>query len=207
MNIKVPVKSVTLRVPKQSRFSLDYLGNILDFHHMTDDEVKAYFNDETEQDRQHSPGLRHRNKETIRCRYSYIESRGKALESLERIKKREPLKFKTMDYSSESKPAESLNKITHSNRVNELNIYQPSALNRQVPIETKKNKFRYDGPEEVNNNFEGFKDVPLQEESSESDTTDNRTEVNPEKVLILYLHGMVSELDPIGDRPCSKFHF
>lgn len=166
---------------------------------MTDDESKAYFSDEIEQDRQNSPGLRHRNKETIRCRYSYIASREKALESLEKIKKREPLKFKTMVYASESKLAdesdESLDApIIHRNRVNELNLYEPTALQN---AQTKKSKFRYDGPEhrEVNNNFEEtFKDVPLQD-SSNGSIKDDRIEVNPEKVLILYLHGRLFGFD------------
>lgn len=203
----MPVKSVTLQVPKQTRFRLDYKGNLLDFHNMTDAEVKAYFQDEVEQERQNSPGLRHRNKETIRCRYSYISSREKVLESLERIKRRQPSKFKAMVYHSESKEAskdESSNRIHHRNRVHELNIYQPSDLMKwKVPCETK-NKFRYEGPEhkEVNNNFPEFNDVPLQDDFRKATIKDDLIEVNPEKILILYLHG---RLRTIND--CSRLTF
>lgn len=164
---------------------------------MSSTEVHAYFNDDVEQERQNSPGLRHRNKEAIRCRYSYISSREKALKSLERIHSKEPQKFKHMVYHSESKEAsrdDASSKITHRNRVNELNVYEASSFIRsRVPCETKKNKFRYDGPEhkEVNNNLPEFKDVPLQDSFKEAtkNTKDDLIELNPERILILYLHG------------------
>ena len=77
MNRKIPVQSETLNIPKQSRFRLDYKGNILDFDKMTKKENESYLNDKEEQERQNAPGLRHRNKDMIRCRYSYITSSDK----------------------------------------------------------------------------------------------------------------------------------
>lgn len=85
-NRKLPVQSVTLNIPKQNRFRLDYKGNILDFSKMTKQEINEFNNDEEQQKRQNSPGRRHRNYETIRCRYSFISIREKIIESLERIK-------------------------------------------------------------------------------------------------------------------------
>lgn len=86
VNRKIPVKSLTLNIPKQKRFRLDYKGNILDFEKMTKEEIDEYNNDEEEQKRQNSPGRRHRNHETIKCRYSVITCKEKIIESLERIK-------------------------------------------------------------------------------------------------------------------------
>lgn len=86
VNFGVPVCSETLMVPRQKRFRLDSKGNILDFAAMTKEQIAAYQADETEQSRQNSPGLRHRNRETVKCRYSYIRSKEKIAESLERIK-------------------------------------------------------------------------------------------------------------------------
>ena len=85
-NFWLPVRSETLQLPKQARFRLDYRGNLLDFHRMTDEEIAAYASDKHEQERQNAPGLRHRNHETIRCRYSYITSKAKIIESWQRIK-------------------------------------------------------------------------------------------------------------------------
>ena len=98
VNYGLPVRSETVHVPRQKRYRLDCKGNLLDFDRMTKQQVADYFDDEDEQARQNSPGLRHRNKETIKCRYSYIVSREKIVESLERIKSKAKPKFKVLNY-------------------------------------------------------------------------------------------------------------
>ena len=106
VNIGLPVKSETLHLPKQTRFRLDWRGNILDFDRMTQLEIDAYHSDEVEQERQSSPGLRHRNHETIRCRYSYITSNQMVAESLERIRNETEPALKVLKRHTARKPAE-----------------------------------------------------------------------------------------------------
>lgn len=113
-NWTVPVSSETLQVPRQKRFRLDYRGNILDFDRMTDQEKEAYMNDEEEQNRQRSPGLRHRNGETISCRYSYISSRQKILESQKRIRNRVKPEPKLVKFYSAHRSAKVTNEINNN---------------------------------------------------------------------------------------------
>ena len=106
VNIGVPVKSKTLQVPKQKQIRLDYKGNILFFDRMTQKEIDAYYDDEEEQKRQDSPGLRHRNHETIRCRYSYISSEEKIRESLQKIRNEPRPALKVLKCITARRPAE-----------------------------------------------------------------------------------------------------
>ena len=87
--------SKTLSISRQTRFRIDYKGNILDFDVMSKKEIEAYLNDNEEQARQNAPGLRHRNKDTISCRYSYIANENEIKESLERIRKKKEDKCST----------------------------------------------------------------------------------------------------------------
>ena len=105
-NFWLPVRSKWLYLPKQARFRLDYRGNILDFDRMSEQEKDAYMADEVEQERQRSPGLRHRNHGTIRCRYSQITSKTKILESQERIRKRTRFTPKVLKYQTARKCSE-----------------------------------------------------------------------------------------------------
>lgn len=100
VNRKVPVKSETFSVPRQKRFVLDYKGNILDFNRMSKTEIDAYYSDEIEQERQNAPGRRHRNgPDAVQCRFTYIISKDKATEGLERIKKEnKKLDLKVLKY-------------------------------------------------------------------------------------------------------------
>ena len=106
VNFGLPVKSKTVHLPKQTRFRLDYRGNILDFDMMTKEEIEAYSKDEAEQERQQSPGLRHRNQETIRCRYTIIENREKILKSQEKIRKNKKITPKKLKYHTVRRPRE-----------------------------------------------------------------------------------------------------
>lgn len=100
-NFWLPVRSVALELPaRQSRFRLDYKGNILDFDRMTDEEIRAYESDEHEQERQSQPGRRHRNHETIRCRYLSICDKAKIIESRKRIRSGSKLVPKALKYST-----------------------------------------------------------------------------------------------------------
>lgn len=104
VNFGIPVKSKTLQIPKQTRVRLDHKGNILLFDRMTKQETDAYFADKEEQERQNSPGVRHRNHETIRCRYSYITSEEKIRESLERIRNQTKPALKVLKHHTARKP-------------------------------------------------------------------------------------------------------
>ena len=110
----LPVRSEILHVPKQARFRLDYRGNILDFDRMSEQEKDAYMADKVEQERQRSPGRRHRNHATIRCRYSQITSKTKILESRERIRKRTKFTPKVLKYQTARKCSE-VDDLTESN--------------------------------------------------------------------------------------------
>lgn len=160
VNFGVPVQSETLYVPKQKRYRLDYKGNLLDFERMTREQVADYYADEIEQDRQNSPGLRHRNKETIKCRYSYIRSKDKIAESLERIKNRTKPTFKVLKYSTER------SRSTDNERISEEinNNYQ-----------TKENAY-YDIP---------MASSPNEQRQSLLDDSNP----NPQGVLLLFIHG------------------
>lgn len=96
INKDIPVKSQTIYIPKQKRYIITHKGKILDFENMSTEDKESYFNDEEEQERQNSLGLRHRNKEKIRCRYSFINSRTKIKESLDQIEKN---KTKSSDFN------------------------------------------------------------------------------------------------------------
>lgn len=125
-NFKVPVKSKTLHVPKQQRIRLDHKGNILDFDAMTSEEIDEYSRDPVEQERQKSPGRRHRNKSTIRCRYSYINSKSKIAESQERIRNSsEPkpmvLNYHTVRRSPEKDSNSTTNSTNTAEKANPLN--------------------------------------------------------------------------------------
>ena len=139
VNWNVPVTSKTMESPRQNRFRLDYKGNILDFDRMTKEQMEAYANDEIEQERQSSPGMRHRNHETIRCRFMYITNRTKMIESLERIR------------NQTKRPPEKLSYYTA----------------RKIPYS------------EINNNT-----IP-----SKPNLNDYYQNANPEKKLVLFLHG------------------
>ena len=191
LNIKVPVKSKTLKVPKQARFRLDCKGNILDFDKMTKKEIESYFNDKEEQERQNAPGLRHRNKDTIRCRYSYITSKNKIIESLEIIEKA-PEPFKALEYYSARKVANSQSKpIECVNQVEDLNIYEANDLIKdKIKFKIKKNKSKYSGPNYEEQTIDNeFKNVPLNIEENNNDESISKDDFNKKKILILYLHG------------------
>ena len=113
-NFWLPVRGETLHLPRQARFRLDYRGNILDFDRMSEQEKETYMSDEVEQERQRSPGKRHRNLSTIRCRYSQITSKAKISESRERIRKRTVLKPKVLRYQTARKCPEA----EHSDEIN-----------------------------------------------------------------------------------------
>ena len=148
LNFWLPVRSERLHLPKQARFRLNYRGNILDFERMTEQEKDAYMSDELEQERQQSPGRRHRNHATIRCRYSYITSKAKILESQERIRMGRRLIAKVLKYQTARKSPE---------------------------------------PErsgEINNNLR------VEDETHLVASEDSKDFVpNPEKKLVIYLHG------------------
>ena len=127
INFKTPVKSDTLHAPRQKRFRIDYKGNILDFERMSEEQIKSYFNDKEEQARQNAAGLRHRNEGTIRCRYSYIESNEKMMESLERIRKKKKenrRSFESNHYTAYRVPSNS-NCESANNYLNNNN-FQPN---------------------------------------------------------------------------------
>ena len=117
-NLGIPVRGKTLHLPRQTRFRLDYRGNILDFDRMSEQEKEAYMSDELEQERQGSPGKRHRNHSTIRCRYSYIKNKAKILESLERIRKRKKVTTKVLRYQTARKCPEGERSEINNNVVN-----------------------------------------------------------------------------------------
>lgn len=111
---------------------------------MTSEEIDEYFQDQIEQERQSSPGRRHRNsKSTIRCRYSYITSKEKVAESLQRVRegaepKQKVLNWRTVrrmptNYSPDSDPV--------ANRLNlERNLNLKSNLNQPENNRNPKNK-------------------------------------------------------------------
>ena len=118
-NFWIPVGGETIHLPRQTRFRLDYRGNILDFVRMSEQEKNAYLSDEVEQERQRSPGKRHRNLSTIRCRYSQITSKAKISESRERIRKRTVLKPKVLRYQTARKcPEADLSDEINNNVIN-----------------------------------------------------------------------------------------
>ena len=88
---------------------------------MTEKEKEAYMGNEEEKERQRSPGRRHRNYETIRCRYSTISSKAKILESRERIRKRTRFTPKILNYQTARKCSqhdEVNNNLQHSKASN-----------------------------------------------------------------------------------------
>lgn len=103
----IPVQSRTINLPKQNRFKLHYSGFIADFNNISSEEIDR-FNDEEQKTRDNSPGMRHRNKSTIRCRYSTITSENKIRESLNQIKKDATIEetFKTLKYNSATRLAD-----------------------------------------------------------------------------------------------------
>lgn len=198
VNRKVPVKSVTLNLPRQKRFRITYTGKILDLHNMKDDEIESYLNDEEEKNRQQAPGFRHRNRETIKCRYSYITSEDKIKASLERIKKDKNTgdDFKFLKFQTLNKTRKSQRPIIVENRVEDLKIYESVSLVDDVlkSNKTKKSKKKqmdnpkYSGPKynlDDQDDADEFKEVPLQN----NDKTDS-FKFNEEKIIILHLHGM-----------------
>lgn len=160
LNFGVPVQSETLHVPRQKRYRLDCKSNILDFERMTREQMADYYADAFEQDRQNnSPGLRHRNKETIKCRYSFIRSKENIVESLERIKNRKKLSFKVLKYCTERVWPD-------KERISE-------EINNNYPT-------KEDGNYEVQMPF-----APNDQQQSLL----NESNPNPECVLLLFIHG------------------
>lgn len=129
---------------------------------MTKQEIDDYFNDKEEQDRQNSPGLRHRNKETIKCRYSFINSIEKIKESLDQIE-RDKINGDNFDlkYYSASKIIN--NNYLGINEINELN-------NNTKRDKTYENQFAEYAKHSLSNETENF-------------------DPNPTKTLILLIHG------------------
>jgi len=87
-NKNVPVYDQIIWIPENSRFRLDYKGNILDFDHMSKEQIDSYMNDKAEQERVNAPGKRHRNKDKVRCKYYRINNEAKLNESVEKIRKK-----------------------------------------------------------------------------------------------------------------------
>lgn len=189
---------MTLNIPKQVRFRLDYKGNILDFNQMTKQEIDDYFNDEEEQRRQNSPGLRHRNnRDTIKCRFSYIKTKEKIIESIENIEKNPKIYKKFNHYSAYEHVAnqkEVKNLIQCVNQVEHLNIFETNNLIKdKINIKIRKNKFKYDGPKhKVDSNLDEFEDVTLnslnKSKCKKISKIDN-FDPNPEKIILIYFHG------------------
>lgn len=99
----LPVKSVTLNLPRQKRFRISYKGEIFDFNNISNEQKDAYLSDKEVVERQSSPGLRHRNFETIKCRYTYIENKENVLKSFDKIKnleKNEQESFRDLNYQN-----------------------------------------------------------------------------------------------------------
>ena len=140
-NLNVPVESRTLQVPKQQRIRLNYKGNILDFEAMTAEEIDEYAADEEEQRRQESPGRRFRNKSTIRCRYSYINSKSKMAESLERVRNRATPEQKILNWRTVRRPGSPDSVPNHlnlpNNPGNDLNNNLNNNLNDNLNPENK----------------------------------------------------------------------
>ena len=160
VNFGVPVRSETVNVPRQKRFKLDCKGNLLDFDRMTKQQVADYFGDAFEQARQNSPGLRHRNKETIKCRYSYIQSKEKIVESLQRIKSKTKPKFKVLKYCTRRLRSD-------SQRVSEEINNNYETTKEDTEFEVKIGAMREDQQNDLIDDFDA----------------------NPESVLLLFIHG------------------
>lgn len=204
INRKIPVKSVTIRIPKQYRFRLHYKGDFLDFEQMTNDEIESYFNDEHEQERQNSPGKRHRNREAIECRYTYITSKEKVIESLDQIKNTTTT-FKKMKMFSARKLHENETKrFPPNNEVERLNIYETKDfVKKKLKLKNQKIKNAdYSGPRYSDHLIDKeFKEIPLQNGNSLVAT--DEFDLNPEKVLVIYIHGggFITQ----GPRSCEIF--
>ena len=165
INFGVPVHSETVNVPRQKRFRLDCKGNILDFEAMTEEQIAAYFDDETEQARQNSPGLRHRNGETVKCRYSYIRSKEKIAESLERIKNKTKPTLKVLKY--------------YTARV---------SPDRQRVSDEINNNYETKECSNLEADFEVLGD-PKDDHPQQNDRLLEELGPNPERVLLIWIHG------------------
>lgn len=174
-------------MPRQKRFRLTHKGEILDFHKATREEIDDYLLDEEEQERQNSPGLRHRNYDTIKCRFTYINKRERVIESLEQMKKSED--FKVLKYHTACNTVTEKN-VNYTNQVKELNIYENYLKDEKLFFKTDEKKakknVKYDGPK-YEDNEEEFKDVPLEQTKAINDVSDFR--FNKDQTIILYIHG------------------
>lgn len=154
VNRKIPVQSRTIHIPMQNRFRLDCKGNILDLDNLSSEEVDAYLNDECEVERRRAPGKRHRNRETIKCRYSFINGRKKVIESLEKIRNKKINRlnsFRVLNYhtacrtpdinNNETNNNLEINKDTHFEIDDEKDLEINSAKTLVIYIHGGENKF------------------------------------------------------------------
>lgn len=140
------VRSETLHIKRQSRFALDWKGGLLDLQRMTSQQVSDYLSDPNEIERQQNPGRRHRNWDTVQCRYLHIDKR-QAVESLKRIEKSEFPKI-NLKYTN-------------------VRVGRRSEINNNISLDpTNKSQM----------NFKHQKSL----------------EPNPQKKLLLYIHGNVT---------------
>lgn len=203
VNIRIPVKSVTLEIPRQYRYRIHYKGDLIDFNSMSNDEIESYFDDQIEQSRQNHKGLRHRNGSHIWCRYSYITSKEKIIKSLKEIKKTKKEDFKKMTYHSATRLStirsndENERNIFANGQVEQLKIYETNDLvKKKLKLKGKRKKLpKYDGP-----NYDDFDDLSKDAKNSKfknsnhyhsnlNKINDESIDFNSDRTLLIYLHG------------------